>query len=130
VNAPQFDRAEDVCQLRFLNESSALHTLRQRYASNLIHTYAGPALIVINPAAPLAAYSDKLALMFRGCSQEDMPPHVYSSAQAAYRSLLSTRRDQALVFSGRSGAGKSSNCRHAMQYLVMAAGSSVLTGKC
>ncbi|KAF4520225.1 hypothetical protein B566_EDAN009950 [Ephemera danica] len=127
ANAPQFDRAEDVCQLRFLNESSALHTMRQRYASNLVHTYAGPALLVLNPAAPLAAYSDKLAFMFRGCAAEDMPPHVYSAAQAAYRALLSSRRDQALVFAGRSGAGKSTNLRHAMHYLVMAAGSSVLT---
>lgn len=60
ANPPQFDRAEDLSQLRFLNESSVLHTLRQRYASNLIHTYAGESMIVINPIAPLAIYSEKV----------------------------------------------------------------------
>lgn len=61
ANPPQFDRAEDLSQLRFLNESSVLHTLRQRYASNLIHTYAGESMIVINPVAPLAIYSEKVS---------------------------------------------------------------------
>lgn len=62
ANPPQFDRAEDLTQLRFLNESSVLHTLRQRYASNLIHTYAGESMIVINPIAPLAIYSEKVSI--------------------------------------------------------------------
>ncbi|KAJ8917233.1 hypothetical protein NQ315_002250 [Exocentrus adspersus] len=61
ANPPQFDRAEDLASLRHLNESSVLHTLRQRYATNLIHTYAGNnTLLVVNPMAPLAIYSEKL----------------------------------------------------------------------
>lgn len=62
ANPPQFDKAEELSQLRFLNESSVLHTLRQRYASNLIHTYAGESMVVINPVAPLAIYSEKVKL--------------------------------------------------------------------
>lgn len=61
ANPPQFDRVEDLSQLRYLNESSVLHTLRQRYATNLIHTYAGSNMIIINPMAPLAIYSDKVS---------------------------------------------------------------------
>lgn len=123
ANPPQFDRCEDLAQLRYLNESSALHTLRQRYASNLVHTYAGPALLVLNPMVPLAIYSEKVAHMFRGCKPEDMPPHIYAAAQSAHRGALASRRDHSLVFLGRAGAGKTSNFRHAMHYLVMAAGS-------
>lgn len=51
-----------------------------------------------------------------------MPPHIYSMAQSAYHNMLSTRRDQSLVFLGRSGSGKTSNFRHCVQYLVTAAG--------
>lgn len=51
-----------------------------------------------------------------------MPPHIYSMAQSAYHSMLSTRRDQSLVFLGRSGSGKTTNFRHSIQYLVTAAG--------
>ncbi|XP_066594077.1 unconventional myosin-XVIIIa isoform X2 [Prorops nasuta] len=122
ANPPQFDKAEELSQLRFLNESSVLHTLRQRYASNLIHTYAGDSMVVINPVAPLAIYSEKVAHMFRGCKSEDMPPHIYAMAQSAYRGMLATRRDHSLVFLGRSGSGKTTNFKHALHYLVLAAG--------
>ncbi|KAL1502507.1 hypothetical protein ABEB36_007641 [Hypothenemus hampei] len=123
ANPPQFDRAEDLASLRHLNESNVLHTLRQRYATNLIHTYAGSrTLIVINPMAPLAIYSEKVVSLFKGCKSEDMPPHIYSIAQSAYQNMLSTRRDQSIIYLGRSGSGKTSNFRHSVQYLVTAAG--------
>jgi len=60
ANPPQFDRVEDLAQLRYLNESCILHTLRQRYAGNLVHSYAGQSLVVINPMHALSIYSDKV----------------------------------------------------------------------
>ena len=68
--------------------------------------------------------------MFRGCRQEDMPPHIYSVGQAAYRDMVSTRRDQSVVFMGRSGSGKTTNFRHVLHYLALSTPSSspVLTG--
>ena len=50
---------------RYLNESSVLHTLRQRYVNNLIQTYAGPSMITINPCKNLDVYSDKIRQMFK-----------------------------------------------------------------
>ncbi|XP_025836793.1 unconventional myosin-XVIIIa isoform X2 [Agrilus planipennis] len=124
ANPPQFDRAEDLAVLRHLNESSILHTVRQRYASNLIHTYAGSnTLLVVNPMAPLAIYSEKVVSLFKGCKSEDMPPHIYSVAQSAYHDMLSTRKDQSILFMGRGGSGKTTNFRHAIQYLLTATGS-------
>ena len=29
--------------------------------------------------------------MFKDCKQEDMPPHIYSVANTAYRTMLRTR---------------------------------------
>lgn len=49
--------------LRYLNESSALHVMRQRFAGNLPHTYAGPSLLIINPMQHLPIYSDKVGLI-------------------------------------------------------------------
>lgn len=60
ANPESLDLVEDICQLRHLNEASVLHVLRQRYASNLIHTRAGPVLMVVNPMAPLSLYSEKV----------------------------------------------------------------------
>lgn len=122
ANPSNLDLVEDICQLKHLNEASVLHCLRQRYANNLIHTRAGPTLLVVNPMAPLSLYSEKVVSMFRGCKSEDMPPHIYSTSQSAYRSMLETRRDQSLIFLGRSGAGKTTSFKHALNYLVLAAG--------
>lgn len=61
--------------------------------------------------------------MFRGCKAEDMPPHIYSLAQSAYRGMLASRRDQAIVLLGRSGSGKTANFKHVLHYLMLAAGS-------
>lgn len=61
--------------------------------------------------------------MFRGCKSEDMPPHIYSKSQNAYRALMETRRDQSLVFMGRSGSGKTTSFKHALYYLTLVAGS-------
>ncbi len=68
--------------------------------------------------------------MFRGCKPEDMPPHIYATAQIAYRNLLNSRRNQSVVFLGRSGAGKTTNLRHLLHYYMVAAGAAnkILTG--
>jgi len=59
-NPASLDLVEDICNLKYLNEASVLHCLRQRFASNLIHTKAGPILLVVNPMAPLSLYSEKV----------------------------------------------------------------------
>ncbi|XP_046684010.1 unconventional myosin-XVIIIa isoform X2 [Homalodisca vitripennis] len=122
ANPPTLDRTEDLAQLLYINESSVLHTLRQRYAANLIHTYAAETLLIINPMAPLAIYSEKVCHMFRGCKSEDMPPHIYSVAQSAYEMVVSTRHDGSIVFLGASGSGKTTNYRHSLHYLALVAG--------
>lgn len=127
ANPPSFDKVEDLAQLRFLNESSVLHTLRQRYGNDLIHTFAGPTIITINPMGPLAIYSEKVIQMFRECKVEDMPPHIYSVAQSALKSMLHTRRDQSIAFIGRSGSGKSLNVQHLLSYFAANSSSKILT---
>ncbi|XP_051814104.1 unconventional myosin-XVIIIa-like isoform X7 [Acanthochromis polyacanthus] len=103
-----------------------MHCLRQRYGGNLIHSYAGPNIVVINPLSTPSMYSEKVMHMFKGCRREDAAPHIYSVAQSAYRNLLTTRQDQSVVLLGKSGSGKTTNCQHLVQYLVSIAGS---TGK-
>uniref|UniRef100_A0A8C7U6S5 Myosin XVIIIAa n=1 Tax=Oncorhynchus mykiss TaxID=8022 RepID=A0A8C7U6S5_ONCMY len=126
ANPPSFDRVEDLSSLHYLNESSVMHSLRQRYGGNLIHTQAGPNMVVINPISAPSMYSEKVMHMFKGCRREDTAPHIYGVAQSAYRNLLTTRQDQSIVLLGKSGSGKTTNCQHLVQYLVTIAGS---TGK-
>lgn len=71
ANPPSFDTVEDIAQLRYLNESSVLHTLRQRYVNNLIKTFAGPSMIAINPCKNLDIFSDKIRQMFKVADIDD-----------------------------------------------------------
>nr|XP_019941639.1 PREDICTED: unconventional myosin-XVIIIa-like isoform X2 [Paralichthys olivaceus] len=123
ANPPMFDRVEDLASLQYLNESSVMHSLRQRYGGNLVHTHAGPNMVVVNPISAPSMYSEKVMQMFKGCRREDTAPHIYSMAQAAYRNLLTTRQDQSIVLLGKSGSGKTTNCQHIIQYLVNVSGS-------
>uniref|UniRef100_A0A8B9H5J9 Myosin XVIIIAa n=1 Tax=Astyanax mexicanus TaxID=7994 RepID=A0A8B9H5J9_ASTMX len=65
ANAPSFDRVEDLSVLPYLNESSVMHCLRQRYGGNLIHTYAGANIVVINPVSAPSMYSEKVRHQFQ-----------------------------------------------------------------
>ncbi|CAJ1064269.1 unconventional myosin-XVIIIa-like isoform X9 [Xyrichtys novacula] len=123
ANPPVFDRVEDLASLQYLNESSVMHSLRQRYGGNLVHTHSGPNMVVINPISAPSMYSEKVMQMFKGCRREEAAPHIYSMAQSAYRNLLTTRQDQSIVLLGKSGSGKTTNCQHIIQYLVTIAGS-------
>ncbi|XP_077021481.1 unconventional myosin-XVIIIa isoform X2 [Tamandua tetradactyla] len=124
ANAPSCDRLEDLVSLVYLNESSVLHTLRQRYGASLLHTYAGPSLLVLSPRGAPAVYSEKVMHMFKGCRREDMAPHIYAVAQTAYRAMLMSRQDQSIILLGSSGSGKTTSCQHLVQYLATIAGTS------
>ena len=112
------DKSEDITHTTFLNESSALHVLRQRYGGKLIHTFNGAGLITLNPRHQLSAYSDKVMSMFKGTRREELPPHIFSIAQSAYRKLMSTHKNQTIVPLGITGGGKSVMVEHCINYLI------------
>ncbi|XP_056677549.1 unconventional myosin-XVIIIb-like [Monodelphis domestica] len=119
ANPPELDLAENLASLQSLNESSVLNTLQHRYQAQLLHTYTGPDLIAFQPQGPPAPSSWKAPKGRR----EGLPPHICALAHKAYWAMLSQRQDQTLVPLGRSGAGKSTCCERALEYLVGSAGS-------
>ena len=65
-----------------------------------------------------------MCLLAQECKVEDMPPHIYSVGHAAYKNLLTTKKDQSVAFIGRSGSGKTTNFKHVLTYLASVAGAS------
>ncbi|NXG74536.1 MY18B protein, partial [Baryphthengus martii] len=120
TNPPSLDFSEDLAALISLNECSAINTLQQRYRARLPYTYAGPNLVAIRPS--FAVTTSSSGKMPKG-KRDSLAPHICSVAQRAYRNLLLQRQDQAIVALGRSGAGKTSCCQSALEYLVGRAGS-------
>ncbi|VDK63119.1 unnamed protein product [Onchocerca ochengi] len=124
ANPSSLDRVKDLISLRYINETSVLHVLRQRYGSNLFYTYLGPRNMIC-----LATESPKTATtvsLFKGCRRQQIPPHIYSSAQQAYRqdlpALQMSGRNQCIVLSGTSGSGKTMQLRNICRYFCEVAG--------
>jgi len=52
------------------------------------------------------------------------PPHVYAMAQSVYMAAVTARRDQSLIPMGCQASGKSTSCKHLLQYFIQIAMSS------
>ena len=50
-----------------------------------------------------------------------MPPHLWAIAEGAYRNMLANKKDNAMLITGESGAGKTENTKKVITYLAMVA---------
>ena len=50
-----------------------------------------------------------------------MPPHLWAIAECAYRNMLQNKKDNAMLITGESGAGKTENTKKVITYLAMVA---------
>jgi myosin heavy subunit len=117
------DGVDDILQLKEFSEMSLIHTLRVRYARDEIYTFVGPILISINPYKWLKdMYSEHTMLSYHGGDRRTLPPHLFVLAEATYASLMqsfsSKVRDQSIIISGESGAGKTEATKVIMTYLA------------
>lgn len=121
VNPAKFDKANDMAELTHLNEASVVHNLQMRYQSDLIYTYSGLFLVTVNPYCPLPIYGNDYVNMYKGRNREDTKPHIFAMADEAFRNLVDEGRNQSILVTGESGAGKTENTKKVIQYLAAVA---------
>ncbi|XP_076345264.1 uncharacterized protein LOC143244459 isoform X1 [Tachypleus tridentatus] len=121
MNPPKFSKANDMAEMTCLNEASVLYNLKDRYFSGLIYTYSGLFCVVVNPYKKLPIYTEKVIELYRVKKRHEVPPHIFSVTDAAYRSMLQDREDQSILCTGESGAGKTENTKKVIQYLACVA---------
>ncbi|XP_066491218.1 unconventional myosin-Ic isoform X1 [Tiliqua scincoides] len=103
----------------FTSEAAFIENLRKRFKENLIYTYIGSVLVSVNPYKDLEIYSKQHMDRYRGVSFYEVSPHLYAIADNAYRSLRTERKDQCILISGESGAGKTEATKKILQYYAI-----------
>merc|ERR1712212_1277634 len=80
------------------------------YQAKLIHTYSGLFVVVVNPYK-----------RYLGKRRNEVPPHLWAIAEGAYRNMLQNTKNNAMLITGESGAGKTENTKKVITYLAMVA---------
>uniref|UniRef100_A0A8C6UTR1 Unconventional myosin-Vb n=1 Tax=Neogobius melanostomus TaxID=47308 RepID=A0A8C6UTR1_9GOBI len=115
----------DLTALSYLHEPAVLHNLRVRFIeSNHIYTYCGIVLVAINPYEQLHIYGEEVIDAYSGRNMGDMDPHIFAVAEEAYKQMARDERNQSIIVSGESGAGKTVSAKYAMRYFATVGGSS------
>ena len=121
VNPPKFEKCEDMVNLTFLNDASVFWNLKTRYQAKMIHTYSGLFVVVVNPYKRYPLYTHRCAKIYLGKRRNEVPPHLWAIAETAYRGMLNNTKDQAMLITGESGAGKTENTKKVITYLAIVA---------
>ncbi|KAJ3223064.1 Myosin type-2 heavy chain 1, partial [Chytriomyces hyalinus] len=105
------DFVDDLSQLSYLHEPAVFSAIKNRFLDMMdpkIYTYSGMALIAMNPFARVDIYSEEIMKEYAG----------YGIAEECYRAML-TGKNQSVIVSGESGAGKTQSTKYIMQYLAV-----------
>ncbi|XP_067231805.1 unconventional myosin-Vb isoform X1 [Chanodichthys erythropterus] len=114
----------DLTALSYLHEPAVLHNLKVRFLeSNHIYTYCGIVLVAINPYEQLHIYGEEVINAYSGQNMGDMDPHIFAVAEEAYKQMARDEKNQSIIVSGESGAGKTVSAKYAMRFFATVGGS-------
>ncbi|KAG0793223.1 hypothetical protein G6F57_003949 [Rhizopus arrhizus] len=119
-NPPKMENTDDLTNLSYLNEPSVLHTIKTRYDQHHIYTYSGIVLIAANPFARVSMYEPEMIQKYSGSRREELEPHLFAIAEDAYRCMIRDNKNQTIIVSGESGAGKTVSAKYIMRYFATA----------
>uniref|UniRef100_A0A803TCR7 Unconventional myosin-Ia n=1 Tax=Anolis carolinensis TaxID=28377 RepID=A0A803TCR7_ANOCA len=112
----------DLVLLDPLTEDTVMQNLEKRFHQKDIYTYIGNVVISVNPYEPLSIYSEEKVEEYRNCNFFAVKPHIYAIADDAYRSLRDQDKDQCVLITGESGAGKTEASKLVMSYVAAVCG--------
>jgi len=124
VNPPKYDCCEDMSNLTYLNDASVLFNLQMRYVERLIYTYSGLFCIAVNPYKRFPIYTMRTVGVYRGKRRNEVPPHIFAIAEGSYHSMCLKSKNQSVLITGESGAGKTENTKKVITYFAFVGSSS------
>lgn len=115
----------DMTALDHLHEAALLHNLRARFFADACpYTYTADIIIAVNPYRWFPQlYTEEQRKEYLVFDRAKLPPHAYAASSAAYAGLRESKKDQAILVSGESGAGKTETVKILMRHLALIASS-------
>ena len=93
-----------------------------RLQTEEIYTNIGHVLIACNPYKWLPIYSDEYIKKYIHQQRVDVVPHIFATAEAAYRAMITEEENQCVIISGESGAGKTEASKQIQNYIAAVCG--------
>ncbi|KAF2868406.1 P-loop containing nucleoside triphosphate hydrolase protein [Massariosphaeria phaeospora] len=119
MNPAMLEASDDLTNLSHLNEPAVLQAIKLRYAQKEIYTYSGIVLIATNPFARVdSLYVPGMVQAYAGKQRSYGAPHLFAIAEEAFADMLRDQKNQTIVVSGESGAGKTVSAKYIMRYFA------------
>jgi len=118
VNPPKFDCSDDMSGLTYLNDACVLWNSVVRYKNELIYTYSGLFCIAINPYKRFPIYTQRAMEIYMGKRRSECPPHIFGVAEGSYQGMQDHGKNQSILITGESGAGKTENTKKVISYFA------------
>jgi myosin heavy subunit len=96
---------EDMVLLPDIKDTGIAANLRQRLVAEQIYTSIGHVLVACNPYKWLNIYDEDHMKKYTMQQRVDVTPHIFATAEAAYRNMIQEEDNQCVIISGESGAG-------------------------
>ena len=110
----------NLINLPILNEPNILEAIHKRYNNDDIYTNCGNILLSVNPFKYTKLYSDesksKYVTLYESYSEKNS--HIYNIVNSAYIYFNSNGKNQSILISGESGAGKTQSTKIIIEYLI------------
>ena len=125
LNKPSLARVHgDLVLLDSLDEGLMLHTLKTRFLRDEIYTSVGDIVVALNPFKRLPLYGSAQIDAYNKAGNKPTAAHPYKLAKAAHAALVEdASRNQSILVSGESGAGKTEATKQCLSFLAEVAGS-------
>jgi myosin heavy subunit len=127
-NPKSLDGVPDLCMLTYLGEDNVLFNLGFRYKKNEVYTSTtAKVLVAVNPYERMdKIYTDEKMKAYQNAPMNleglatagDLPPHVFTVANAAFNNLVAWKRNQSIIVCGESGSGKTESAKYMMRFLA------------
>ena len=74
---------------------------------------------MINPYKRYPIYTTRVVKIYIGKRRNEVPPHLFAASDGAYQQMMNQGKDQSMLITGESGAGKTENTKKVITYFAI-----------